>query len=79
MSRINLFRNEENGYVSVEADSCVFNNQKVNANIKLYIYDYDSLFENIEIGSVIEFKPLKFNKSDLFYYDTPNSNLYNND
>lgn len=78
-SRIYAISNEENGVIKVEADSCRFNGNKINDNIIIYIYDNSGLFENIEVGSVIKFKPYKFYKTDLFYYETPNSNLFSSD
>lgn len=78
-ARIYNVSNEVDGMIIVEADSCSFDNQKVNDNIIIYIYNNDGLFENIETGSVIKFVPYRFYKSDLFFYETPSSSLYTND
>ena len=78
-TRIYNISEENNGMIRAECDSCVFDNKSINDNITLYIYDNDSLFNNIEIGSVIKFKPNKFYKADLFYHEIPNSNLYYKD
>ena len=78
-ARIYNVSNEKNGVICVEADSCIFDGKKNNDNIIIYIYDNDGLFEHIDVGSVIKFKPYRFYKSDLFNYETPNSRLYAND
>ena len=69
---------DSNSMVRVEADSCVFDSKKVNDNIIIYVYDSTGAYDNIEIGSVIEFTPYKFYKSDLMYNKIPNSNLLSN-
>lgn len=78
-SRIYNISNEKNGMIVVECDSCVFDGNKINDNIYLYIYDDSGIFENIEVGSVIKFKPYRFYKSDLFHYETPSASLYAKD
>ena len=78
-TRICNISEQENGMIKVEGDSCVFDGNKQNDNITIYIYDNDGLFENIEIGSIIQFKPYRFYKADLFYYDMPSVNLFEND
>ncbi len=78
-ARIYNIVDEYDGMIKVEADSLKFDDKKINDNIIIYIYDNDGLFENIEIGSLIEFEPYRFYKSDLFYYDTPSSSLYEDD
>ncbi len=78
-TRIYNISNEQNGMIKVECDSCVFDGKKNYDNLTLYIYDNSGLFENIEVGSVIKFKPYKFFKADLFYYNTPSANLFAND
>ena len=78
-ARIYNVSNESNGMIAVECDSCVFDDNKINDNISLYIYDDSGLFENVEVGSIIKFKPYRFYKSDLFYYETPNTSIYSKD
>lgn len=78
-ARIYNISNEANGMIIVETDSCVFDDKKVNDNLIIYIYDKNGLFNGIEIGSIVKFKPNKFYKSNLFFYETPNSNLFSND
>lgn len=78
-ARIYSIYNETDGMISVQADSCKFNNKKINDNIVIYIYDNDSIFQNMAVGSVIKFKPYKFYKSDLFYNKIPNAKKYNDD
>lgn len=78
-ARIYNISKEVNHMVQVECDSCQFNGENIKDNVILYIYDNDSLFENIEVGGIIKFKPYRFYKSDLFSYDTPNSYIYTND
>ena len=78
-ARIYNVSDEENEMILVECDSCVFNGDKINDNLILYIYDNSGLFNNIEVGSVISFTPYRFYKSDLFYYKNPSARLYAND
>ena len=78
-ARVNSISNEVDGLIVVKADSCKFNDKKNNDNIVIYIYDDSSLFEDINIGSVIKFKPYKFYKTDLFYNEIPNASRYYND
>lgn len=78
-ARIYDITKETNDMLRVEADNCIFDNKKCNDNIVIYIYDDYGAYENIEIGSIIEFSPYKFYKSDLVYNKIPNSKLYTND
>ena len=78
-ARIYAISNEKDGMIMVEADSCVFDGNKVNDNIKIFIYDNDGLFDKIEVGSIVEFVPYRFYESDLFFFETPSSSLYAND
>lgn len=78
-ARIYNISNEINGMIKVEADSCKFDNNRVNDNVTIYIYDNDGLFNNIDVGSVIKFKPYRFYKSDLFNHNTPNANMFSED
>ena len=78
-ARIYDITNEQNGLIKTECDSCLFDSKKTNENLILYIYDNTGVFENVEVGSVIKFSPHKFYKSDMFYNELPNSNLYVND
>ena len=76
-ARIYNISDEKDGMIKIEADSCVFDGKKNKDNLIIYLYDDSGLFENIEVGSVIEFKPYKFYKSDSFYHETPS--LYESD
>lgn len=78
-ARIYNIVDERDGVIKVEADSLKFDNKEINDNIIIFVYDNNGLFENIEVGSIIKFTPYKFYKSDLFYYDTPSSSLYEDD
>ena len=78
-TRIYNISNEQNGMIKVECDSCVFDGKNINDNLILYIYDNSGLFENIHTGSIILFKPYRFYKSNLFYYNTPSASLYAED
>lgn len=78
-ARIYNISDERDGMIKVEADSCIFDGKKNNDNIIVYLYDNSGLFKNIEVGSIIEFRPHKFYKSDLFYHETPSSSLFSND
>ena len=78
-TRIYNISNEQNGMIKVECDNCNFDGKKNHDNLILYIYDNSGLFTNIEVGSVIKFKPYRFYKSDLFNYGTPNAKLFADD
>ena len=65
--------------LKLQADSVVINGKEIGDNIIIYITDASRLFENFEIGSKISFSPSSFYHNDLFYYETPNANLYSND
>ncbi len=78
-ARIFNISKEDNGMIKMEADECIFDNENINDNIIIFIYDKDGLFNNIEVGSIIKFTPYRFYKSDLLYYETPSSSLYTND
>ena len=77
-ARVYDVNKEDDGVLSVEADSCKFDGKSDSSNILIFIYDKGSVFENIHIGSIIEFEPNKFYKSELFFYDTPNARMYAN-
>lgn len=66
----------DDGVLIAQADNVYFNDKKDNSNIYVYIYDDTSLFENLEIGSIVEIKPKNFYKIDLFSKETPNSRFY---
>jgi len=78
-ARIYAISNESDGMMRVEADDCIFDNKHINDNVIIFIYDYDGLFQNIEVGSVIKFQPNKFYETNLLFYETPSSSLYAND
>ncbi len=67
----------EDGMASVRLDSVKFDGKNANSNLQLYLYDNSGLFENIEIGSVVSFAPIKLYKADLIS-DIPNAYLYSN-
>ncbi|HJD06111.1 MAG TPA: ComEC/Rec2 family competence protein [Candidatus Onthoplasma faecipullorum] len=64
------------GRITAHIDSVQFDGDDVNSNMIIYIYDNSGLFESVEIGRKITFAPMNTYKSDLFYRDTPNSNMY---
>ena len=78
-ARIYNVSNESNGMIIVNADSVKFDEKDINDNITIIVYDYDGLFENIEIGAHISFKPNKFFKNDLFDRSIPNSKMLEQD
>ncbi len=75
-ARIYNVSKPEDGSIRLHADSCKFNGEKVDENIIIYVYDNSNLFEDLAIGSIIEFTPSNFYKTDLFYFGTPNSSYY---
>lgn len=74
--RISNITNEYNGTRIVEADNCIFDGKKGDGNIILYVKDVTGLFNNIQVGNIIEFKPYAFEKTNLLKYSTPNSKYY---
>ena len=67
----------EDGRMTVYADSVKFDGKKANTNLVIYIYDDSNIFENIEIGNVIECEPFGFYKTELFNSEIPNANYFN--
>ncbi len=74
-----LYRVEQpkDGYTRAYADSVLFDTNKANTQLIIYIYDKEGLYDNIEIGSIISFSPLNFYKTDLDFGDLPNAKYYN--
>lgn len=75
-ARVVNISNIQNGRITLELDSCLFNDESADGNMIIYVYDSTGLFEGLEIGREISFKPLQFYKTDLFYHGTPNANMY---
>ena len=71
IARVYSINKEYDGYMTLKADACQFDGKNINSNLSIYYYDDSGLFENIEIGSVIEFKPTRVSKTDLLYFDLP--------
>ena len=78
-ARINTVGRANSKYLKVEADSCVFDSKKINDNIIIYISDSNNQYENIEVGSVIKFKPYNFYHTGLYSNGIPNANVFSND
>ena len=76
-ARIYNVSKEKDGMIMAYADNIKFDEKDENTNIIIYVYDNTGLFENIKVGNVIQFKPYRFYKTELFYNAIPNSNLYN--
>lgn len=64
------------GRITAHVDSVEFDGESIDSNMIIYIYDNSGLFEQVEIGREITFAPINTYKSDLFFYDTPNANMY---
>ncbi len=77
-ARIYQTSTADDGRMTVYADSVYFDGEKIDANIIIYIYDSTNVFENIEVGSVIEFEPFGIYTIDLFYNEIPNAKYYEN-
>lgn len=75
-ARVYLLEKPNDDYLKLTADNLIIDGKEVNSNIIIYVYDNEGLYENFEIGRVISFKPNTFYHNDLFYYETPNSNLH---
>ena len=61
------------GSIALKADSCEFDGKEIKSNLNIIIYDNSSLFEDIQVGSIISFKPTKVFKTDLYFNDLPNA------
>jgi len=77
-ARVYSISSIKQGVITVKADSCEFDGEKVKTNLNILIYDKTSLFCDIEIGSLITFTPLKVFKADLNYNDIPNAKAFQN-
>lgn len=75
-ARIYLVDKPYGNSIYLEADSCVFDGNKRDENIIIYLYDYSQKFENIEIGSVIKFTPSNFDHVTLEKEDSINAGFY---
>ncbi|MBR2969626.1 MAG: ComEC/Rec2 family competence protein [Clostridia bacterium] len=77
-ARIYQIDRPTDGRITIQADSVKFDDKNEKTNIIVYVYDYDGLFEGVEIGAKIRFSPLKFYNNDLFDRKTPNAKMYAN-
>ncbi len=73
-ARVAVVSKPEDGSVLVHLDNCKLDGVRANTSLAVLIYDSNNIFANVEIGSLITFKPSKFIKNDLVYNSTPNSN-----
>jgi len=74
-ARIYSVGKANDSYLYVEADNVSLDGKEINENIIIYIYDTDSLYSGIEIGSKVKLNPSSFYHSDLFKYETPYASL----
>lgn len=74
--RVNSLGKPNDNYIRLQADNCKFDGKKNNDNIYIIMYDGSGLYENIEVGSIIKFKPSGFYKNDLFSNNIPNTNMF---
>ena len=75
-ARVYSISSTKQGYMVLKADSCKFDEKEKRTNLTIYVYDDESLFNDIEIGSIIKFKPKNFYKSDLNYHDIPDAKMF---
>jgi len=74
-ARVYSVGSPKQGQIKLKADSCVFDGKEINTNIIIYLYDNNSLFNDVEIGDIICIKPKNFYKTNLSYKNTPNSKM----
>lgn len=74
-ARVSIVGKTTDSYLYLKADSVELDGKEINDNIILYIYDYESLYEGIEIGSHLTIKPINFYHSNIFYNEIPNAKL----
>lgn len=75
-ARIYMFDKPSGNSTYIEADNCIFDGEQTNKSMIIYLHDNSGRFQNIEIGSVIKFKPNTFNNLILNYDKGVNANLY---
>ena len=78
-ARVYSITEVEQGMLRFKADTCKFDGKSIDTNINVLLYDYDSLFADLQIGMIVKFKPSKFYKADLKHGKTPNSKMFSED
>ena len=77
-ARVSLVGKANDSYLYLQADNVILDGKEIKENIIIYLYDSSSLYENIETGSKIKFKPTSFYKEDIFKYEIPYAKLITN-
>ncbi len=66
----------EDTTLTIYVDSCKFDGESINGKLVVYISDFNGKFDDIDVGSVIEFVPNSVKQTDLLKYDTPNATYF---
>ncbi len=74
--RIYSIDEESSETMIVYADSCYFDNKKQDTTLKLYIYDDENLYKDIEVGKIIKFKPNWFAVKNIYYEESVDSSAF---
>ncbi|MBR1988019.1 MAG: ComEC/Rec2 family competence protein, partial [Clostridia bacterium] len=72
-TRVYSVSKEDGNYMIVYSDSCYFDNKKQDTTIKLYIYDNENLYTDIEVGKIIKFSPKNFNVYNIYHEESVDS------
>lgn len=78
-ARVYLVDKPDNHSIMLKADNVIIDDKESDRNIVIYVYDKKGLFKNLEIGSVIKFKPKTFFNNSLLKYETPSAKTYADD
>lgn len=74
-ARINSV-SDHNLFKTVYADNLYFDGIKIKGNIEINIYDYTMMFDGVEVGKEIKFKPESVGQKSLFEFETPSAYYY---
>ena len=77
-ARISSVGKENDSYVYLQADSVVLDGKEIKENIIIYLYDTTSLYEDIEVGALVKFKPSSFYHENIFKNEIPYAKLITN-
>mgnify|MGYP003288653147 CR=1 FL=1 len=74
-ARVYVVGKKNDSFLYLKADNVILDGKKINENVIIYVYDTESLYQGIEIGSNLTIKLTNFYHSDIFASDIPNANL----
>ncbi|MCQ2556239.1 MAG: ComEC/Rec2 family competence protein, partial [Clostridia bacterium] len=75
-ARVCSLKDLQDTQLTIYADNCQFDGNSIAGKLVVYITDLNSNFEDIKVGSIIQFKPNNLKDTDLFKYDTPNASYF---